>query len=77
MKTTIDLDEEKLKRVMKLTGVKTRKQAIDLALDEIERAIKINKLFARKPLTRKELKNAVDPKYDLMALRKMEKPDYQ
>jgi hypothetical protein len=31
-KTTIELDEEKLRRVMDLTGIKTRKEAVDYAL---------------------------------------------
>lgn len=75
MKTTIDLDEEKLLRVMKLTGLKTRKEAINFALTETERAAKLKKLFS-KPIPSKEWVDAIDPNYDLMALREMDKPKY-
>lgn len=76
MKTTIDLDDTRLMRVMKLTGLKTRKETIDFALREAERLAKIKKLFER-PWTSEDLKDAIDPKYNLMALREMEKPKRQ
>ena len=37
MKTTIDIDERRLKRVMELTGAKTRKAAVNYALREAEK----------------------------------------
>lgn len=73
MKTTIDLDDTKLLRVMKLAGLKTRKEAIDYALNQAERIAKMNRLF-EKPWTKEALKNAIDPQYNLLALREMEKP---
>ena len=73
MKTTIDLDETKLKRVMKLAGIGTRKEAIDAALTELERKAKLNHFFAN-ALPHDSYKNAIDPKYDLMKLREMSKP---
>ena len=73
MKTTIDLDETKLKRVMKLAGISTRKEAIDAALTELERKAKLNHFFAN-ALPHDAYKNAIDPKYDLMKLREMSKP---
>jgi hypothetical protein len=73
MKTTIDLDEMKLKRVMKLAGIGTRKEAIDAALTELERKAKLNHFFAN-ALPHDAYKNAIDPKYDLMKLREMSKP---
>jgi hypothetical protein len=73
MKTTIDLDETKLKRVMKLAGIGTRKEAIDAALTELERKAKLNHFFAN-ALPHDAYKNAIDPKYDLMKLREMSKP---
>jgi Arc/MetJ family transcription regulator len=73
MKTTVELDEEKLLLVMELTGLKTRKEAIDYALSQAERAAKIAKLFARPRRTKDELKNALNPNYDLTALRGQEK----
>jgi Arc/MetJ family transcription regulator len=74
MKTTVELDEEKLLRVMELTGLKTRKEAIDYALSQAERAAKIAKLFARPRRSKDELKNALNPNYNLTALREQEKP---
>jgi hypothetical protein len=73
MKTTIDLDETKLKRVMKLSGLGTRKETIDAALTELERKAKLNHFFAN-ALPHEAYKNAIDPKYDLMKLRNMAKP---
>jgi hypothetical protein len=73
MKTTIDLDEKKLERVMKLTGIGTRKEAIDAGLTELERKAKLHKLYAN-PLPGHFYKDAIDPKYDLMKLRELEKP---
>jgi Arc/MetJ family transcription regulator len=74
VKTTVELDEKKLLRVMQLTGLKTRKEAIDYALSQAERAAKIAKLFSRSRRSKEELKNLLDPEYDLMALREHEKP---
>jgi hypothetical protein len=73
MKTTIDLDEAKLKRVMNLTGITTRKEAIDYALTEAERLAKIKRLYEN-PLPGEAYKDAIDPNYDLMKLREMTKP---
>ena len=70
----MEIDEQKLLRVMKLTGLKTRKEAIDYALSQAERAAKISKLFARPRRSKDELKNMLDPQYDLTALRAQEKP---
>jgi Arc/MetJ family transcription regulator len=75
VKTTVELDEEKLLRVMALTGLKTRKAAIDYALTQVERAAKLAKLFAH-PWTQQELEAAVEPGYDLEALREREKPTH-
>ncbi|MBC7368008.1 MAG: type II toxin-antitoxin system VapB family antitoxin [Undibacterium sp.] len=47
MKTTIDLDEAKLERVMKLTGLSTRKEAIDYALTQVERTSRVKTLQSR------------------------------
>ena len=73
MKTTIDLDETKLKRVMKLAKIGTRKETIDAALTELERKAKLNHFFAN-ALPHEAYKNVIDPKYDLMKLRNMAKP---
>ena len=72
-KTTIDLDEAKLKRVMKLAGIDTRKETIDAALTELERKAKLKKLYAS-PLPGEFYRDAIDPDYDLMKLREMTRP---
>ena len=73
MKTTVDLDEKRLERIMSVAGIKTRKEAIDFALREAERAVRLRKLI-KTPLADSEFEHAVDPAYDLMALRNREKP---
>jgi hypothetical protein len=75
VKTRVELDKQKLLRVIQLTGLKTRKEAIDYALSQAERAAKIAKLFARPRRSKEKLKNLLNPKYDLMMLREQEKPD--
>jgi Arc/MetJ family transcription regulator len=73
MKTTIDIDEEKLKRIMELTGIKTRKEAVDYALAEVERLARIRQLLDR-PFYLETEGDVLDPAYDLMKLRELEKP---
>jgi len=41
MKTTVELDEAKLIRVMKLTGLPTRKAVLDYALNEAEKKARL------------------------------------
>lgn len=72
MKTTIDIDDEKLRRVMDLTGIKTRKEAIDFALSEAERAARIRKFF-EEPFYVQPEGDVIDPTYDLMKLRESDK----
>jgi len=68
MKTTIEMDEEKLKRVMALTGLKTRKEAIDWALTEGERIARIDKI-AGHPWDAARVMASVEPGYDVIAIR--------
>jgi len=68
VKTTIELDEEKLKRVMQLTGIKTRKAAIDFALTEAERIAAIDS-FYQKTFYVDEAGSIVDPEYDVLTQR--------
>jgi len=72
MKTTIDLDERRLSAVMKLTGLRTRKAAVDYALRSAERQASLDRLLER-ALPDEEYRIAVDPRYDLAALRKRER----
>jgi len=73
VKTTIDLDEFKLMRLMDLTGIKNRREAIDYALTEAERKARLTKPLEVK-FTPEELVDAVDPDYDLMAMRERGNP---
>lgn len=73
MKTTVELDEARLKRVMHLAKVKTRKAALDIALRHAERALSINRLL-ESALPGSEYADVVDPDYDLPALRRRERP---
>ena len=74
MKTTIDLDEAKLERVMKLTGLATRKEAVDFALTQAERAASVRALLSRPFFEGITDRLIVDPAYDVLALRRKEKP---
>jgi hypothetical protein len=58
---------------MKLTGLQTRREAIDFALSEAERSARIRKI-AETPWTADDLAGAIDPHYDLMTLRNEERP---
>lgn len=69
MKTTLEIDEKKLERIMKSTGLKTRKEAVDWALTEAERIATINRI-AEEPWDAEALRDAVDPDYDIIALRR-------
>lgn len=75
MKTTIDLDEAKLERVMRLTGLATRKEAIDFALTEAERSARVRAIL-NQPFFKGvgETSPIVDPKYDIGAMRNADRP---
>ncbi len=70
MKMTMHIDEGILERVMKWTGAVSKTEAVDLALKEMDRKARLAE-FGKKGLglTRAEIIEAVDPSYDLMALR--------
>ena len=74
MKTTIELDEAKLERLMKLTGIATRREAIDFALTEAERAAKVRAAIAQPFFEGVEEGLVVFRDYDVKALREREKP---
>lgn len=69
IKTTIEIDEVKLKAVMSLSGLKTRKEAVDWALTEALRIATINQI-AKNPWSSAFLEEAVNPDYDVMETRK-------
>jgi hypothetical protein len=73
MKTTIEIDEDKLERVMRLGNFKTRKEAMDWALTEAERLATLNHIESN-PWSSKVMEGMVDPGYDVMAVRQLEAP---
>ena len=73
MKTTIDIDEKKLAEVMRLTGVRTRKAAVDYALGVTDRLERRRKFF-EEALPDAQYQGSFDPAYDLMAERKKDRP---
>jgi len=75
MKMTMHIDEGMLDRVMAAYGCESKTAAIGFALHELDRKAKL-KAFARDGLglTADELRNAVDPDYDVLALRAAEEP---
>lgn len=73
MKTTVVLDEQRLERLRQLAGLKTRRETIDFALREAERVLRLRRLV-QTALTEKDLAQAIDPGYDLLALRELDKP---
>ena len=75
MKMTLHIDDELLARVMAATGAASKTKAIDLALREVDRKAKLVKLASQGlGLTPDALKDAVDPAYDLDAMRRRETP---
>jgi len=75
MKMTLHIDEGLLLRVMKVTGAETKTKAIDLALREMDRKAKLVSLASEGlGLSPDELKEALDPNYDLNAGRNSESP---
>jgi Arc/MetJ family transcription regulator len=74
MKTTIEIDEVLLKRVMALTGVKTRRSVVDYALRELAKGATVAKLVKEAPADY-EFGDALDSSYDPVALREREVPE--
>jgi Arc/MetJ family transcription regulator len=76
---TMHIDEEVLARVMKVTGAKTKTQAVKLALSEMARRQKLKELFGQGlGLTPDELRAefapAAEDRLDSQGLRVAEKP---
>ncbi|MEP6956550.1 MAG: type II toxin-antitoxin system VapB family antitoxin [Chthoniobacterales bacterium] len=74
MKMTMFIDEKLLARVMALTGLKTKTEAVEFALRETERRGKITRFIAKETIATDEWRGAMDPAYDLTVLRAAEKP---
>lgn len=74
MKMTMFIDEALLARVMELTGLKTKTEAVEFSLREAERKVKLRRFVVNERLAADEWKDAVDPAYDLTTLRAAGKP---
>jgi Arc/MetJ family transcription regulator len=75
MKMTLHIDDGLLERVMAATGAASKTMAVDLALREMDRRSTLMKLAAEGlGLTADELKEEVDPAYDLVEMRRREMP---
>jgi len=75
MKMTMHIDAELLKRVMEEYDCETKTDAVEMALREMDRRKRFHELGkAGLGLTPEELKDAVDPNYDLSALRMADLP---
>jgi len=75
MKMTMFIDDALLARVMEATGTTSKTKAIDLALREMDRRTKLMKLAAAGlGLSAEQLKDALDPNYDLEEMRRRETP---
>jgi hypothetical protein len=68
MKFEGSYDKEKLRTIMRLKGFKTLKEALVWAVDEAARAVVIANVKAT-PWTAEMLKDAIEPGYDIIALR--------
>lgn len=75
MKMTLNIDDELLARVMEFTGAKTKTEAIANALREMDRRAKLSELLKDDfGMTADDCRNAIDPAYDLEAMRVAETP---
>ena len=62
MKMTMHIDEDVLDRVMKITGAKTKTEAVEIALNEMASRHKMKELFsAGLGVTPEELRASFDP----------------
>ena len=73
MKTTVVIDAAKLKRVMKLTGIRTCRKVIDFALDQAERLAQIERVFEGGFFLSGQ-GEIVDPQYDVQRMRASDRP---
>jgi Arc/MetJ family transcription regulator len=75
MKMTLHIDDALLARVMEATGTDSKTKAIDFALREMDRRAVLMKLANEGlGLSPSEIKDAIDPNYDLKKMRRRETP---
>lgn len=73
MKTTLEIDEALVRRVMELGRIRTKTQAIEFALGAAERLLRRRRLLEEN-LPDGVLEDCVDPGYDPVALRESDVP---
>ncbi len=73
MKTTLEIDDELVRRVMELGRIRTKTEAIEFALSAAERLLRRRKLLDE-ALPDGALEDCVDPSYDPVALRESDVP---
>jgi Arc/MetJ family transcription regulator len=72
---TLNIDEALLARVMEAAGTTSKTRAVDLALREMDRKAKLIAMSAAGlGLGPDELKDAIDPNYNLEGMRERETP---
>jgi Arc/MetJ family transcription regulator len=75
MKMTMHIDEELLDRVVKRFGCESKTEAVEMALKEMDRKARFKEMVKTGlGFTPDELRNAVDPDYDVPAMRAAEDP---
>jgi hypothetical protein len=75
MKMTMHIDDALLARVMAVTGATNKTHAVDIALRELDRRAELIRLTREGlGLGPGELKEVLDPAYDLDAMRLKETP---
>ena len=75
MKMTMHIDEALLDRVIEIYGYASKTEAVEMALRELDRRARFRELGMRgMEMTPEELGDAVDPNYDLNAMRVAETP---
>ena len=73
MKMTVEIDERRLAKVMKLTGIKTKTKALDFALIKAEKAALLDKLLSEPPRP-EDLRDSIEPAFDIQILRARDLP---
>lgn len=75
MKMTMHIDEELLDRVVKRFGCESKTEAVEMALKEMDRKARFREMVKTGlGFTPDELRNAVDPDYDVLSMRAAEDP---
>jgi Arc/MetJ family transcription regulator len=75
MKMTMHIDEALLKRVIEEYGYESKTEAVEMALRELDRRARYRELGRRGlEMTPEEIGEAMDPNYDLKAMRVAETP---